>query len=290
MSPAPKIPKWKTFLGEVLLYPKFDDYMRMLSNHRRSHHHLQERAKKGEIIEITPDNPDPKLAELGMAFEKMLEHPLCKKYLRYRLHLYTHPPQLEAGGFFEGGSARNMRSIFLPTNTENIYTQSELTIVMAHELGHLLYLGYTHPRRNLNVWEIINKEARQHRLEHFCDTVALVLSKEPASSLESFFRKSRHLTASYQKALQKYLSGPHEEMDENSRQELETFAKTELIGERTITETHPSDKQRNALNEKTYKQIQNPHGLAAVEAEMERIIEAEHRKIFPHHYSRGSHK
>ena len=285
------VSKWKKIVSKDLFSPDFDGYKRLMLKHKEVHEYLQDQVKKGEITEITSNHPDPKLAELGEAFEKMLEHPLCKQFRRNRIHLYVTEPGI-ISTLTENAAVVGLKSITIAPHLLEIGTQSELKAIIAHELGHLLLLEYTHPRRNLSLWEIINKDHYNHRKEHICDEIALVLSGEPASSLSSFFDKLRKLAMHYQNAAREGLPGVFEEFaphSEEVEQFLKGYAQAKLGDENTQSETHPSNSKRNIHNEEIYKKLQTPEGRAQVEAELTRKLEAEHRKIFPHHYNRAPH-
>lgn len=209
---------------------------------------FKQAAKDEQLIEpITSSNKNEKISTLGRAYETMLEHPLCKRFLRKKPRLYLvkeafdnnrNPPVL---------MAISDKNILIPEAVFNALSSSELKAVVGHELGHPMRLD-RHFRRHESSVEA----------EYLADQIGVVLAGEP----------------------QAFLTGSLKILDF-----LRQFFGEIKWAE--IAKGIPNIEKRKEIIDQTVQRLSTPEGRIALEEEIAQSLGAEHRKLFPHHYFRS---
>lgn len=220
----------------------------------------------GGVVEfITTTHSDQKIAAVARDFEAMLEHPLCKKYLRRTPALYLDKGDKMLGSV-ASPSVMTTKTILLPqTSLENL-SLPEIKAVLAHELGHVLRQDL-HPRRGLGLLYRGSRYA-----EDMADEIAVILSGDVKAA---------------QSALEKLMYNIKTSTNDTGFSLVGKLRKW-LVGraEKNGTAIYSSLSERKMNMQSVGEQLETPQGRSFVEAEMARRLEIEHRKLFPHLYDR----
>lgn len=233
-------------------------------------------------IKIRADHPDPKIAALGSAIDNMLAHPLVRRFQRNKLHVFIAPDSSvpeSIKGHWLGSLARlqevaahspgvvSLKTILIPAEHFNSASVAELKTMTGHEIGHQLRCD-AHIRRGLE-----RSNRRDQRSERFADAAGVFLSGEPEA---------------FKDGLQKILDSQKKRMaalpDENFfvRRAKRAFAK---FTHDTQSREYPSLKDRFEMTDTIASMMKTPEGYSQVERLLSDTLEAERRRLFPHHYS-----
>ena len=271
-----------------------------------------------EMIEVSSKHPDPKVAELGSAFEAMMQKPLVQKFRRHKLKLFlaptpknpiqefieTHtgasiaeyPPvyraayEMSALCLRDGGSgALGLRTILLPWEKFKNSSLSRLMVEVGHEVGHHLR-GDTHPRQGLA--SAISHARPDRASEEMADKIGGFLSETPLEIplglRESHEKLTRAIESFEIPPVDKEAGFFERRRQKNLRANMEKMKKEtpKRMSESYATRDYPSLREREAAARELEARMATPEGKSHVEQELVRELEAEHRRLFPHHYAR----
>ncbi|MCE2926906.1 MAG: M48 family metalloprotease [Rickettsiales bacterium] len=236
-------------------------------------------------IRIRSDHPDLKIAEVGKAIDEILGHPLARRFQRNRLHVFIAPNSqvteemakhkfgtlMKIGEMaFHSPKVNGIKTIIVPAEHFNLLSAAELKAIIGHEIGHQLR-GDAHIRRG---FELLNRRTQES--ERFADAAGIVLSGEP-EALKTGLEK---IVASQKAVIEK--------LPEDSFWMRWIKRKALKFTPDSATRVYPSINERMAEADRLGAMISTPEGRSHIEAELARRLEAERRKLFPHHYDRPS--
>lgn len=237
--------------------------------------------KDKTVIKVTANHSNPKVAALGKAIDEMLQEPLAKRFLRYKIRVFIRPSTMPGVNLFDrlflpkkilaGMQLEHFDNV--PTAAVRIKTiqingtefkelsVAELKAFVGHEIGHLLALHGHFRRKEYST--SCNKN-----VEDLADEIGVFLSREP-EGLKTGIDKACAI------------------LGEN----LENIIYIDTIIPPMERQTRRNNDQRK-LNERNKKideisnKISTSEGRSAFEAELTSDLQAEHRKLFLHQHNR----
>ncbi len=246
-------------------------------------------AKEASDFErITANHPDEKLAGLGKAFEQMLAHPLARKFRRNRISLYLQKsekvqmPEIisAAGQLTTSPGALGIKAIIVPETLVNLLSLEELKASLGHEIGHHLRLD-CHPRRG--VFAIPQFRITQDS-EQLADQIGVILSENPEAA-KTMLEK----IASYQReGVERLKNAAFSKIPDSRAGNIakKLINKVTHYTNDTTSRAYPSLNQRKKAIGEMAERMATPEGRSFIEREVERKLEEQHRKLFPHLYQR----
>lgn len=224
---------------------------------------------------ITPKHYDEKLAELGMAFEAMKEHPLCRKFLRNNIELYVNTtfdsPLFSPVPRPPLAWARKV--IDIPNWMVKELSVDELKGFVGHELAHFLRLD-NHAKRGLVGHVRLNKDS-----ETLADQIAVVLTGNAVA-----------MASAVEKVWEHYKKHTHDHMAIKLGGENPGVKAIDWVNKRIIATgslAYPGAARRLEIIRDAGERIAEEESRKAFVKEIADKLLQQHKKLFPKQFTRA---
>jgi hypothetical protein len=266
------------------------------------------------VIRATATHENPAIAALAKAFDDMQQQPLVRKFRRKKMELFIIPDDFELNvekhlnlsGFSIKGTGLERiliptagawcdgRSVLVPQSYLEKCSHDQNVGIIAHEIFHHLR-GDTHLRRMSN---LLRRETRH--AEELADMGSGFLSGKPRELAAAVRTLNDEQLVELQETTERLAKERAEEppakglrnrvlnwlTNRHVKSNIEAMERKILMG----TADYPPDYLRTQAAETLAAHLETESGRNFVQAELERRLHAEHKKLWPHLYEKHGEK